>query len=260
MENSDNKLKITVLGSGTSVGVPVVGCPCDVCNSGQPRNCRTRSSVAVEKNGTTILVDTAPELRLQSLAAGLDRVDAVVFTHEHADHIMGLDDLRIFNYIQGKVIPLYGNAAVIERLKGAFSYIWDGNAPTGGGKPLLELNQMNGKIELGSLEVESVELLHGKRSILGFVFGPFAYLTDCSAIPEQTRERVRDIPVLILGALRYRPHTTHFNLEAALSAIEDLSPERAYLTHLSHSFDYYRLSKELPRGVEPAYDGLVIEI
>ncbi len=259
-------MKVTVLGCATSTGVPVIGCPCEVCTSSDPRNRRTRASVLISKGGGNILVDTSPDFRLQALANGVCNVNAVLYTHTHADHIFGLDDLRIFNFMQGEKIPIYGRDDTISEIMKIFSYIWNPNAPVGGGKPMLETHALNGGLDLVGVQVEPVELLHGARIIYGYMFGRsstssgFAYLTDCSGIPEETKDKVRGCEALILGALRYRPHPTHFGLEQALAAIEELKPGRAYLTHLSHSFDYEKVNAELPAGIELAYDGLVLEI
>jgi phosphoribosyl 1,2-cyclic phosphate phosphodiesterase len=261
-------MKITVLGCGTSTGVPVIGCPCEVCNSRNPRNRRTRASIMVSNGRKNILVDTSPDLRSQALDNGICNIDAVLYTHTHADHIFGLDELRIFNFLQGEKITLYGSEKTLSEIRTTFRYIWNPNAPVGGGKPMLETQILNGRLELSGISVEPVEILHGKQKIYGYVFetpgdsrsSGFAYLTDCSAMPDGTKERVRGKDVLILGALRYRPHPTHFSLDQALAAIEELRPERAFLTHLSHSFEYEKVNAELPGGVELAYDGMLIEL
>ncbi len=254
-------MRVTVLGCGTSTGVPVIGCPCDVCRSGDPRNHRSRSSVVVSENGQNVLVDTAPELRYQSLAVGLDRVDAVLYTHDHADHIFGMDELRTFNFIMGRSIPVYGNEKVINRIRSVFDYIWDPHAPKGGGLPMITTSILNGNLDLAGIKVKPLSLWHGEQLILGFKFGDkLAYMTDCSHVPEETMDEVQDTPVIIIDALRYRPHTTHFSVDQALEVLKELNPKRALLTHLSHSLDYHRLRDELPPGVEPAYDGLVVDL
>ena len=254
-------MRITILGCGTSTGVPVIGCPCDVCKSADPRNQRTRSSIVVSKNGFNILVDTAPDLRAQALAAGLVRIDAVLFTHDHADHIFGLDELRTFNFTMGRAIPIYGSEKVIARLRNVFSYIWSPETPKGGGLPMINTHVFDGALALGGIQVQSLALWHGDQEILGFKFDQrAAYLTDCSRVPEETIAAVGGIPLLIIDALRYRPHGTHFSVDEALAAIAKIQPGRVLLTHMSHSLDYGRLRKELPSGVEPAYDGMVIEM
>lgn len=254
-------MQVRILGCGTSTGVPVIGCPCDICRSCDPRNNRTRSSIMVSNNGFNILVDTAPDLRLQALAAGIRRVDAVLYTHDHADHIFGMDELRTFNFIMGRAIPVYGNEKVISRIQSVFSYIWDPDAPKGGGLPMISPHVMSQGLSLGGIQVEPLPLLHGEQTITGFKFdNQVAYLTDTNGIPEQTIEAARGLPLVIIDALRYRPHSTHYSVDEALEVVGEIKPGLALLTHLSHSMDYERLRAELPNGVEPAYDGMVIEL
>lgn len=254
-------MKVTILGCGTSTGVPVIGCPCEVCRSADPRNRRTRSSIVVAKNGFNLLVDTAPDLRAQALATGTSRVDAVLYTHDHADHIFGLDELRTFNFTMGRAIPIYGSEKVIARIKNVFSYIWDPGTPKGGGLPMITPNVLDHELTLGGIQVRALPLWHGDQTILGFRFDEqLAYLTDCSRVPEETIAACARVPLLIIDALRYRPHGTHFGVEEALKAIEQIQPGRALLTHMSHNLDYERLCAELPAPVRPAYDGMVIEL
>lgn len=254
-------MKVTIMGCGTSTGVPVIGCPCDVCRSGDPRNHRTRSSITVSQDGVNVLVDTAPDLRFQAMATGLVSIDAVLYTHEHADHIFGMDELRTFNFVMGRPIPVYGSDKVIERIRKVFAYIWDPDAPKGGGLPMINTNVINGDLRFGGIEVKPLTLWHGRQSILGFKFGSsLAYMTDCNAIPDETLETVEGMPLVIIDALRYRPHTTHFAVEEAVDVVSKIKPGRALLTHLSHSLDYQRLKDELPDGIEPAYDGMVIDL
>ena len=252
-------MKVTILGCGTSTGVPVVGCPCNVCRSKDPRDFRSRASILLEWKGKNLLVDTAPDLHVQALNVKLRRVDAVFYTHGHADHIFGLDELRVFNFLQGGVIPIYGAKATIEQIRRIFDYIWDPESPLGGGKPMLETRTLEGRLELFGLGIQPVDVWHGQRLITGYVFDQVGYLTDCSGLPEASRDLLRDKDLLIVGALRHRPHPTHFHLQAALDLIAELKPRRALLTHLSHSFEYEKTNAELPAGVALAYDGQVIE-
>jgi phosphoribosyl 1,2-cyclic phosphate phosphodiesterase len=254
-------MQVTILGCGTSTGVPVVGCPCDVCQSYDPRNCRTRSSIFVSKENGNVLVDTSPDLRAQALMTGLKKISAVLYTHDHADHIFGMDELRTFNFIMGQPISVYGNEKVINRIKTVFNYIWDPNAPKGGGLPMIATNIFEGPMELAGIEVEPLDLIHGKQHILGFMFDKkVAYMTDCSAVPDETIEQTKGVDLAIIDALRYRPHITHFSIDGAVEVLEKIRPKRALLTHLSHSMDYDRLRSELPDWIEPAYDGMVIDL
>ncbi len=253
-------MKVTVLGSATSTGVPVVGCECNVCRSQDRRNKRTRTSALVSVAGKNILIDTPPDLHQQALENRITRIDAVLYTHDHADHVFGLDELRIFNFLQEGVIPIYGNKKTIGRIKKIFDYIWDPAAPVGGGKPMLEAHVLKGGFKLSGIKVLPIEIFHGKQSIYGYRLGDFAYLTDCSAIPDASREALRGLKLLILGALRFRPHPTHFSFSQALEEIQRLKPERALLTHLSHCFDPEETDFFVSHQVELAYDGMVIEL
>ena len=252
-------MQVTVLGSGTSHGVPMIGCGCDVCTSSDPRDRRTRPSIAVELNTGIILVDTAPELRLQAVANQLCRVDAVLFTHTHADHTHGIDDLRIYNARQGVSLPLYGSPASMRDIRSRFDYIFTATQ-IGGGVPMLDLHPVTGPFEVLDHTVVPVEVLHGYLPVYGFRFGRFAYVTDCSTIPPSSMEVLTDLDVLILDGLRHKPHPTHFNIEQALAVIEELRPRMAYLTHLTHDVSHERVSRELPPGVELAYDGLSFSV
>ena len=254
-------MRITILGCGTSTGVPVIACPCDVCRSADPRNRRTRSSIVVSQNGTNLLVDTAPDLRFQAMATGLVRIDAVLYTHDHADHIFGMDELRSFNFAMGRSIPIYGNEKVIKRIQTVYSYIWDPGAPRGGGLPMINPTVLAGPLALGGMEVVPLPLCHGEQEIYGYRFGGrVAYLTDVSAIPPATLALCRGLDLLIIDGLRYRPHGTHFSVDQAVAAVGELRPGRALLTHMSHALDYERLRRELPAGIEPAYDGMEIAV
>lgn len=254
-------MRITILGCGTSTGVPVIACPCDVCRSSDPRNRRTRSSIVVAQNGANLLVDTAPDLRFQAMAAGLTHIEAVLYTHDHADHIFGMDELRSFNFAMGRAIPIYGNEKVIRRIQTVYSYIWDPEAPRGGGLPMINPNIIEGPLTLGGIEVVPLPLWHGEQMIFGYRFGGrMAYLTDVSRVPDETLDLCRGLDLVIVDGLRYRPHNTHFSVDEAVEVVMKLGPRRALLTHMSHALEYERLRKELPAGIEPAYDGLEVTL
>jgi len=253
-------MRVTILGCGTATGVPMIGCDCAVCTSNNPRNRRTRSSITVEREGRSFLIDTSPDLWAQATAVGLKRVDAVLFTHAHADHLHGIDELRSFNFInKGARIPCYGNAEVLERIREGFGYLFQASQTNPYAKPNIELHQIDEQsFELFGREIVPLPVEHGPFSVLGFRFDRFAYVTDVSGIPAATRERLLGLDLLVLGALRYVPHAKHFSVGQALEVIEDIKPARAVLTHTSHKIDYDDIS--LPAGVELAYDGMVIDL
>jgi phosphoribosyl 1,2-cyclic phosphate phosphodiesterase len=252
-------MKVTVLGSGTSHGVPMISCECAVCASTDPHDKRSRPSIVVQVEAGTILVDTAPELRLQAVAHGVKHVDAVLFTHTHADHAHGIDDLRAYNIRQGGPLPLYGSLASMEDIRARFGYIFQSN-PFGGGIPMLDLHPVEGPFEVVGQTVVPVTVLHGYLPVYGYRFGRFAYVTDCSLIPDESMALLQDLDVLILDALRHREHPTHFNIPQALDIIAQLGPRQAYLTHLTHDIMHSRDGRDLPKGVELAYDGLTFEV
>ena len=253
-------LTITVLGSGTSVGVPVIGCKCAVCHSTDPRDKRLRPSVVVQYNGKSVLIDTTPDFRAQALRAGLERVDAILFTHEHADHIMGLDDVRPFNFRQGGPIPIYGSAHTLESIRRVFGYIFEERkAETS--IPKLVPHPVNIEpFELFGIDVVPIPLQHGKGTSMGYRFGPLAYLTDHSEIPDSSLERLHDLEVLFLDALRHRPHPTHSTIQRSLNHVALLKPKRAFFTHICCDLSHARTEEELPSHVRLAFDGLRVEI
>lgn len=253
-------LRLTMLGSGTSTGVPVIGCRCAVCTSDDPRNRRLRPALHLELDDRDVLVDTPPDLRQQALDYGVERVDAVLFTHAHADHIYGLDDLRMFNFRQEGSIPCYGSAHTLTALRRSFAYVFDGSPEEGGGKPRLDLVEVREPFSLGDRRFVPVPVWHGSMEVFGYRCGDFAYVTDCNRIPESSRELLRGLEVLILGALRYRPHATHFSIAEAIEVARELGAERTVLTHLSHEVDHVAPEIPLPPGVEFGHDGLTCTI
>jgi len=252
-------VELLFLGTGTSVGVPMIGCDCPVCTSPDPRNQRSRSSLLIRHESAHVLIDTTPELRQQALRFGLRRVDAVLLTHTHADHIFGFDDLRRFNHLQGRPVPVYGTPETLDNIRTIFAYAFRPPQP-GGSKPEVELHPVQGAFRLGRLTFTPVPVLHGRMTVTGYRVGRVAYVTDVSHIPPSSRELLRGLDVLILGALRFRPHPTHLSIEEALAVIDDLKPRRAYLTHLSHEVDHAAANGQLPPPVQLAYDGLRIQV
>jgi phosphoribosyl 1,2-cyclic phosphate phosphodiesterase len=254
-------LKITFLGTGTSHGVPMIGCECATCRSEDPRDSRWRPSVLVETDGgDAILVDAGPDLRAQALRFAVRRVDAVVFTHGHADHILGLDEIRRYNAIQQRPMPLYGDAATLVDIERMFAYVFDPATPKGGGLPQLELHRIDGPFTVGTQAIVPVPIFHGKRPILGLRMGGFAYLTDCSRIPDESWTMLEGLDVIVLDALRHRPHPTHFTLDEAVSAATRVGARRTYFTHMCHDLRHAATCEQLPAGMALAHDGLVVEV
>ena len=252
------RLRVTVLGSGTSHGVPMIACECEVCTSKDPHDRRTRSSILVEVDGQSILVDTTPEMRLQCLACGVRRVDAVLFTHAHADHVTGLDDLRRFNWLQGAPLTCYADAATSDVLERMFPYAFNHVPDYPSSKPQLRLQKIDGPFELGGMRVVPIPMFHGPMPVLGFRFGPFAYCTDCSLIPPESFELLAGVEMLILDALRHRPHPTHFNLEQAVEVAGRIGARETFFTHIAHELGHEATNASLPRGMALSYDGQVI--
>lgn len=254
------ELTITVLGSGTSVGVPTVGCDCKVCRSMDPRDKRLRPSVLVSYQGRNVLVDTTPDLRYQALRADIKRIDAVLFTHSHADHIMGLDDLRPFNFWQQGVIPIYASDEHFRYIRTVFPYVFN-DEPSESSRPRIVAHVFDSTpISLFGLDFQPLRLAHGKGTSYGFRFGPAAYLTDHSDIPQEARTQLAGLDVLFLDALRHNPHPTHTTVTQALNWVQELQPKRAFFTHISHDLSHARTEETLPAHVRLAYDGLQIHV
>jgi phosphoribosyl 1,2-cyclic phosphate phosphodiesterase len=252
-------MRVTFLGSGTSTGVPVIGCGCEVCRSPDPRDRRLRPSIRIEWGGASILVDTSTDLREQALAHGMTRVDAVLYTHAHADHVLGLDDLRVFNWLQHAPIPAYGSAETLRDLSRTFWYVFE-HVQVGAGKPAVTPRAVDGPFELLGRTVLPVPVLHGRLPILGYRIGGLAYLTDASEIPAASRPLLRDLDTLVLAAPREQPHPTHMHLARALEESRLVGARRTFLTHIAHDLLHARVSAGLPSGVELAYDGLVLDV
>jgi len=253
-------LSITVLGSGTSVGVPTIGCHCAVCSSDDPRDKRLRPSVYVKFGDHGVLIDTSPDFRQQALRARIERIDAILFTHSHADHVMGLDDVRPFNFKQGGVIPIYGSAETLDNIRRCFHYIFD-NHKTESSRPRLVTHVFDtAPIEIFGLPFLPIRLLHGKGTVYGFRFGSAAYLTDHSDIPDESMERLCGLDVLFLDALRHRPHPTHSTVERSLQSVEKLAPKRAFFTHICHDLAHAPTEEQFPPHVRLAYDGLEVTV
>ncbi len=253
------RARVTFLGTGTSHGVPMIGCTCSVCTSDDPRDNRSRPSIYIELPDLAVLVDTATDLRAQALRFRLPRVDAILFTHSHADHVMGLDEVRRYNALQDGSIPCYADPLTVEEIRRTFAYIFESRTPRGGGLPQLELFTLAGEFCLGRTPVTPVPLWHGRRLILGYRIGPFAYLTDCNAVPDEAWPLLEGVDLLVVDALRHKAHPTHFSVSEALEVVERLKPSRTWFTHIAHDLPHAATCARLPEGVELAYDGLTVE-
>jgi phosphoribosyl 1,2-cyclic phosphate phosphodiesterase len=253
-------MKITLLGTGTSNGIPVIACKCEVCKSNDPKDKRLRSAIMVEDGNTRIVVDAGPDFRQQMLQNNVDSLDAILITHEHADHIFGLDDIRSFNWQRKSAMEIYCEERVQENLKKIFNYVFALNKYPG--TPRMELVSIDYKpFQIGTLNIIPIRLYHHKLPVYGFRFGDFAYLTDFNSIADQEFEKLRGIDTLVICALRKASHISHLNLESAVEFIHKLSPRKAYLTHMSHDIGKHAdLIRELPSNIQPGYDGLVLNL
>jgi phosphoribosyl 1,2-cyclic phosphate phosphodiesterase len=252
-------VKITFLGTGTSIGIPVPLCGCAVCRSEDVRDRRLRPSIAIAWDGGSVLVDTSPDLRQQVLAHGITRVDAVLYTHAHADHLMGLDDLRPFNWKQGGPVPMFGSPATLDAVRRTFWYAFDTESH-GHTRPSIDLHPVEAPFDLCGRRVVPVPLMHGRLAITGWRVGPFAYLTDVGSIPERSYALLAGLDTLVLSALRPRPHPTHLTIDQAVSEARRIGARRTLFTHMSHDVSHAAVSERLPAGIELAADGLIIAV
>ncbi|HLT06506.1 MAG TPA: MBL fold metallo-hydrolase [Cyclobacteriaceae bacterium] len=253
-------MKVTFLGTGTSQGVPVIGCDCEVCSSLDFRDKRLRSSVHLQVGAKSLVIDTGPDFRQQMLREGIKRLDAIIYTHEHKDHTAGLDDIRPFNFSQHADMPIYAQASVLEQIKREFSYIFsDRRYP---GIPMVETCAIdNHPFNIDGIGVQPIRVLHHKLPVFGYRINDFTYITDANHIPPEEMEKIKGTRVLVINALQHQPHISHFTLAQALEVAEALQPERTYLTHISHKLGLHREVEEtLPPGVFIGYDGLKITL
>jgi len=252
------KATLTVLGSGTSMGVPTIACECAVCHSSDPHDRRTRPSILIGYAGKNVLIDTTPDFREQAIREGIRSLDAVLYTHGHADHILGLDDLRPLTYLRPEKTPLFARPADAEILRRVFRYIFDADYKFGG-LAQVELRVIDGPVDLFGVRFEPVKVIHGEAEILGFRFGQAAYLTDLSKIPEESYAKLAGLDILFLDALRHTPHPTHSTVENSLRIVERVKPKRAFFTHICHDLAHEATNATLPPHVRLSYDGMKLE-
>lgn len=253
------KLRLTVLGSGTSMGVPTLGCHCHVCESQDPRDKRLRPSVMLEYGGRVVVIDTTPDFRTQAMHERIERLDAILYTHGHADHILGLDDIRPYNLKQGGAVPVYASQKTLAILERTFAYIFS-SEPTESSVPGVELHRIDETIELFGLAITPVPAEHGPDGVLGFRFGKAAYLTDFNGVPEESKRMLRGLDDFVLDALRYVPHPMHSTVEQSLALVKELQPKRAWFTHICHDLGHQETNSSLPENVRLTHDGLKFEV
>jgi len=255
-------MKIIFLGTGTSVGIPVIGCDCRVCRSTDPRNKRRRTSLYLESAGLHVIVDTPPDFREQALAFNLLRVDAVLFTHSHADHIFGFDDIRRFNTIQDSVIPAYGSKGTLDDLERIFDYVHYEEMP-GLYRPRIEFKEISGPFDLGDIHVDPLPVVHGSKSTFGFLFEAegrrIAYVPDCHEMADDIVDKLKGVDVMILDALRHRPHKTHLTVKDSVEVLKRIGAGQSYIIHMCHDLDHEETQSSLPGSIHVSYDGLTLE-
>lgn len=252
-------MQLTILGTGTSMGVPVISCTCNVCTSHDTHNQRLRTAALLQHDNTTILIDAGPDLRTQMLRHHVMNIDAVLLTHAHTDHIGGIDDLRPFTMRSGQTLPIYGDQPTLQRVRHMFDYAFD-PAPSLSTRPSIETCPISTSFRVGSLTIEPFTVMHGSHTIVGYRFGGLAYITDASALPDETMERLRGLDVLVINALRHKPHPLHLTVAEALAIVDELQPRQAYFVHITHDLEHQTTNSELPAYAQLAYDGQVIEV
>lgn len=253
-------MKVTFLGTGTSQGVPVIACPCPVCHSTDEQDKRLRTSVLIETHGLTLVIDSGPDFRQQMLRANVKHLDAILFTHEHKDHIAGMDDIRAYNYIQQKAMPVYAEVRVQNALRQEFSYVFaEEKYP---GIPEVEfITLKNKEFGIGSLKITPIRAMHLKLPVFGFKIGNFAYLTDINFIPEEEKEKIRNIDYLVINGLRREKHISHYTLDEAVELINEVNAKNGFITHISHQMGLHKeIQKQLPVHIQLAHDGLELDI
>lgn len=253
-------MRVTFLGTGTSTGVPVIGCRCAVCTSDEPRNKRLRQSVSIQVDDTWGLIDTTPDLRLQLLRHPIPRLDFILFTHSHSDHLMGLDDVRPFNFRQRSAVHAFAGRLTAKAIRRAFSYIWDDQTQLGGGKPQLDLSVVEGPFTFEEIDIVPIPVRHGEWTIFGYRIGAFAYITDTNGVPAESIRLLEGVDTLVLDGLRAAPpHPTHFTIDEAIACARQVGARETWLIHLTHDVDHATVEATLPPGVRLAYDGLQLE-
>lgn len=254
---------ITILGCGTSTGVPLIHCPCKVCRSKNPKNKRLRASLWIQVGKKSILIDVSPDFRQQALRAKIPRIDAIIVTHPHADHVGGIDEIRSYNFIQKESIPMFGHDWTIRELPGRFPYIFKKTKIEGGGVSKIDLNEFNlnaTSFEAAGIKIIPVPLEHGSELVAGIRIGNFAYLTDCNSIPESSMKKLEGLDILILDCLRVTEHDTHLHFQSSMRYSRKIGAKKTIFTHMGHDFDFDLFSKQLPKGYFPAYDGMKIKV
>ena len=263
MSTEISKLRITVMGSGTSTGVPLIQCACSVCVSTEPKNKRLRASIWLEVNDKSIVIDVSPDFRQQALNTKIPRIDAVILTHPHYDHVGGIEELRSYNFIQREIIPVYGHSWSTRELRIRLPYLFSNGKVEGGGIARIDLKEFDlnaPMLNICGVPIIPFALDHGSDQVAAFRIENFAYLTDCHRIPEPAFSKLQNLEVLILDCLRLSTHDTHLNFDLAMDYAQRIGAKKTYFTHLSHDFDYKSFSKTLPKNISLAYDGLVIDI